>query len=99
MNGKDSDLTMEMLARGVTRAASGAAKDIDAEQNDSILGLFLLFLETEIGFKLLLMIVPGTLSPLHPLFLPWGSSSSTGAGDSRETHLSGAPTDLGVPII
>ena len=33
MNGKDSDLTMEMLARGVTRAASGAAKDIDAEQN------------------------------------------------------------------
>ena len=33
MNGKDSDLTMEMLARGLTRAASGAAKDIDAEQN------------------------------------------------------------------
>ena len=51
MNGKDSDLTMEMLARGLTRAASGAAKDIDAEQNVSILGL-LLFLETEIGFKL-----------------------------------------------
>lgn len=40
MNGKDSDLTMEMLARGVTRAASGAAKDIDAEQIASIfLGL------------------------------------------------------------
>ena len=52
MNGKDSDLTMEMLARGLTRAASGAAKDIDAEQNANILWLFLLFLETEIGFKL-----------------------------------------------
>ena len=51
MNGKDSDLTMEMLARGLTRAASGAAKDIDAEQNANIL-FFLLFLETEIGFKL-----------------------------------------------
>ena len=37
MNGKDSDLTMEMLARGVTRAASGAAKDIEAEEeSDSI---------------------------------------------------------------
>ena len=36
MNGKDSDLTMEMLARGLTRAASGAAKDIDAEQNVNI---------------------------------------------------------------
>ena len=44
MNGKDSDLTMEMLARGVTRAASGAAKDIDAEQNDNIfLGLRLIW--------------------------------------------------------
>ena len=40
MNGKDSDLTMEMLARGLTRAASGAATDIDAEHNVSIfLGL------------------------------------------------------------
>ena len=37
MNGKDSDLTMEMLARGVTRAASGAAKDLEAEEeSDSI---------------------------------------------------------------
>ena len=35
MNGKDSDLTMEMLARGVTRAASGAAKDIEAEEESA----------------------------------------------------------------
>jgi hypothetical protein len=28
-------LTMEMLARGVTRAASGAAKDIEAEEESA----------------------------------------------------------------
>ena len=65
MNGKDSDLTMEMLARGLTRAASGAAKDIDAEQNASILGSFSSFwgsdrsgcadnLKRRIGINLLL---------------------------------------------
>ena len=40
MNGKDSDLTMEMLARGVTRAASGAAKDIEAEEESASMFFF-----------------------------------------------------------
>jgi hypothetical protein len=46
MNGKDSDLTMEMLARGVTRAASGAAKDIEAE----VVSASILFRSGALGF-------------------------------------------------
>ena len=86
MNGKDSDLTMEMLARGLTRAASGAAKDIDAEQNANILGSFSSFSKRRSASNYLLYLMI-TLFLLFIRFLPWGSSSSTGAGDSREALL------------